>query len=149
MNEDINLKIKRLAEEMKRQQAEEDWQKVTAKKGKKVIAETSAKATSTEVKPSTEGKIASTGEASLQANKVASTEVRTRQSLGATTQRKVPLKPFATTVVRDWYNNNLKIQDEETYNTINGCFRAIQSNGLKATNYWLMQAEQIIIRQRQ
>lgn len=65
MNEDINLKIKRLAEEMKRQQAEEDWQKVTAKKGKKVIAETSAKATSTEVKPYTEGKVAPTGEANL------------------------------------------------------------------------------------
>lgn len=43
MNEDINLKIKRLAEEMKRQQAEENWQKVTAKKGKKVIAKTSLK----------------------------------------------------------------------------------------------------------
>lgn len=64
MNEDINFKIKRLAEEMKYQQVEEDWQKVTAKKGKKVVAETAAKATSTKVKPSTEGKVAPTGKQS-------------------------------------------------------------------------------------
>lgn len=101
------------------------------------------------MKPSTEGKVAPTGEANLQANKSASTEVRTLQSQSAIAQRKIPLKPFAATVVRDWYNKNLKMEDKETYNTINGCFRVVQSNDLKATNHWFAQLEQIIIRQRQ
>lgn len=56
MNEDINDKIKRLTEQMKRQQAATTWQNVTSKKGKKVAAETSAEKFYIEAKSSTEGK---------------------------------------------------------------------------------------------
>lgn len=121
----------------------------TAKKGKK-IAETSATQASTKVKPSTDGKAKSIGEAILQANQTTSTEVnKTLQSQGPFGPKRVPPKPFAATMVKDWYNLTLKNKDEETYSRVNGCFRALQSNDLKAANYWLTQVEQIILKQRE
>lgn len=55
-------------------------------------------------------------------------------------------KPFVNTIVKDWYNKKLKQQNEEMYDKINGCFRALQSNDLRASNYWLTQIEQMVLR---
>lgn len=62
--------------------------------------------------------------------------------------RKGPTKQFAATVVKDLYNQDLKKKNEELYNRINGCFRALQSNDMKASNYWLTQVEQLILQQQ-
>lgn len=62
----------------------------------------------------------------------------------AYTVKKTP-KPFANTIVKDWYRKDLKQKDEEIYNRTNSCFRALQSNDLRASNYWLTQIEQVIL----
>lgn len=100
----------------------------------KVFPEGIAK-TSLSAAPSTEGKMAPSS----------TIEVRSRQV--PTRQRRAPVKPFAATIVKNWYNSDLKIKNEEIYNRLNGCFRAIQSNDRRTSNCWLTQLEQVILQQ--
>lgn len=120
MNEDINSKIQRLAEQMKHQQA---WHTISAKIGKK-SAETSVRKASTEAKSSTEDKAAPKGSATTSPLAIASTEIKGTPSemrgrsvpIGP---RRVPQKPFAAMVVKDWYNSTLKQKNKEVYNRLN------------------------------
>lgn len=121
------------------------WQTVAAKKGKK-IAETSAEKSSNKANLSKEGKIFPTGNVTI--SQPASTEAKTPQSQSPNGPKKVPRKTFATTVVKDWYNTALKKEDEDSYNKINSCFRALQSNDLKASNFLLIQVKQILLREK-
>lgn len=132
MSEDINEKIRRLTKEMKRQK---EWQMTTAKKGEKVETSSATKTsikvkiTSTKEKPSTKGK-----GPIVTCKQAASTEVK----IHPTWQKRlinVPVKTFATIVVKNWYNSDLKDEEEDIYNKINGCFRSLQSNNLKSSNY--------------
>lgn len=59
------------------------------------------------------------------------------------------MKQFAVTVVKDWYNQDLKKKNEDLYNRINSCFRALQSNDMRASNYWLTQIEQLILQMQE
>lgn len=63
--------------------------------------------------------------------------------------RRIPPKPFAVSVVKDWYNFYLKTKNKDIYNRLNGCFGALQSNDLRAANYWLTQLEKTIIVQHE
>lgn len=59
------------------------------------------------------------------------------------------MKQFAVTMVKDWYNQDLKKKNEDLYNRINSCFRALQSNDMRASNYWLTQIEQLILQMQE
>lgn len=110
--------------------------------------------TSTEVKASsTEEKMVPTGATQVPTG---STGLQALTPIGEKAQpsqmipsrisaQRCPTKPFAIAVVKDWYNNTLKISDGSTYNKLNGIFKMLQSNDMKTANYWLIQIEQIFL----
>lgn len=70
----------------------------------------------------------------------------TTQNNALTAQRRLQqVKPFAATVVKDWYNQDLKNSNEFIYNKLNGCFRSIQSNDFESSKYWLTQIENMVL----
>lgn len=129
---------------MKRQQ---NWQASTAKKGKQVADTSADNKASTGAKSFMVEKLFLQGNiVGPKANAPVSIDTKTfkQNTTVPTAQRRT--KHFANTVVKDWYNQKLKQQNEEMYDKINGCFRALQSNDLRASNYWLTQIEQMVLR---
>lgn len=129
MNKDVLEKIKEIAEQAKWQQP--PWQTVPTKKSKKGI-ETSTSIVEKTIPIGT--KTTPTGTSSLPATSPIGV-IATATPSYSSAQRRPLLKPFATAVVNDWFNNTMKILDEETYTKLNGIFRSLQSNDMKTANF--------------